>query len=420
MHRFIKAALACLLAAQAAAAFAVTGVTYISTPGDYIGGGETKTFEPPGSTITTDGNAYRVYIDVTDRGNHGHLDFAAPVGDVLSRGSYPAAVRHPFHSPLRAGMDAYGNGRVCDTLTGWFRVREYELDVKGRVTRLAIDFLQNCWGREPSLYGAVRLNSSYPLSVPNTVAIAGVDVDVVPGETVLLDGSQSFSRRHEPLAYEWTQVGGPAVTLQGANTATPSFTAPEVSLKGDSLRFRLQVTDSVGKSYDDHVIVLVVNPAAKQTRISFHGDAGDLITGGQAYRFTTHAAVFDFSRNHDDGMSARIDGDTFWYFDAAIPAGTPFRPGTYLNATRFPSQDDASPGLNFAGGGHACHTITGQFTVHQAKFDDAGQPAKLSMSFEQHCEGEVPATYGELLLNAVPPEVLARNLRAARLRYGEE
>lgn len=420
MHKFIKAALACWLAAQAAATFAVTGVTYISMPGDYIGGGETKTFGPPGATITADGDKRVVHIDVTDRGNWGHLHFSAPVGGVLSLGSYPASVRYPFHSPLRGGMDVYGNGRVCDTLTGWFRVREYELAEDRNVAKLAIDFLQNCWGRQPSLYGAVRINSSLPLSVPNTVAIAGVDVDAVPGETIVLDGAQSFSRRHAPLTYEWTQVDGPAVTLQGANTAAPSFTAPEVGLNGDTLRFRLQVTDAGGKSYDDHVIVLVVSPAAKQTRVSFHGDAGDFITDGQAYRFTTHSAIIDFYRNRDDGVSARIGGDAHWQFDAATPAGTPFQPGTYLNATRFPNQDDVSPGLNLSGSGRACHVITGQFTVHQAKSDDAGNPAKLSMGFEQHCEEGAPAAYGEVLLNAVPAQELATKLRAARQRYGDE
>lgn len=58
--------------------------------------------------------------------------------------------------------------------------------------------------------------------------------------------------------------------------------------------------------------------------------------------------------------------------------------------------------------------------MHQAKFDDAGNPAKLSMSFEQHCEGGAPAAYGELLLNAVPAQVLATKLRAARQRFGTE
>lgn len=420
MSRLVKATLACLLAAHAAAAFAVTGMKYISTPGDYIGGGQTQVFEPPEATITANGDARVVHIGVTDPGNWWYLDFAAPVGSDLSRGSYPAAARYPFQSPLGAGLSMYGNGRGCNTLKGWFRVREYELDGNGNVARLAIDFLQNCEVTNPPLYGTVRINSSYPLSVPNTVAIAGADFDTVAGELTTLDGAQSFSRRHAPLAYKWTQVDGPAVDLKGAKTATPSFTAPEVGLKGDTLRFRLEVTDAAGKSYDDHVLVLVENPAARQTRISFHGDAGDWVTGGRSYRYTTRNATIDFSRNFDDGVSAAISGDTWWSFDSATPAGTPFRPGTYLNATRYPFQDDAAPGLSLSGDGRGCNTLTGQFTVHQAKFDDAGNPAKLSMSFEQHCEGGAPAAYGEVLLNAVPAQVLATKLRAARQRFGTE
>jgi large repetitive protein len=30
----------------------------------------------------------------------------------------------------------------------------------------------------------------------------------------------------DPLTFAWTQSSGPAVTLTGADTATPSFTAP--------------------------------------------------------------------------------------------------------------------------------------------------------------------------------------------------
>ena len=30
----------------------------------------------------------------------------------------------------------------------------------------------------------------------------------------------------DPLTYSWIQTAGPAMTLTGANTATPTFTAP--------------------------------------------------------------------------------------------------------------------------------------------------------------------------------------------------
>jgi len=39
------------------------------------------------------------------------------------------------------------------------------------------------------------------------------------------------------------------------------------------------------------------------------------------------------------------------------------------------------------------------------------------MTLEQHCEGRVPAAYGELLLDAVWHGAVAAKLRAAHLRY---
>ena len=57
------------------------------------------------------------------------------------------------------------------------------------------------------------------------------------------------------ITYQWTQVGGTAVTLSGATTATPTFTAPTVSYPSDNLVFQLTVTSSRGPSASDNVIV---------------------------------------------------------------------------------------------------------------------------------------------------------------------
>ena len=48
-----------------------------------------------------------------------------------------------------------------------------------------------------------------------------------PGATVNLDGTGSSDPdAGDTLDYSWTQTGGTAVTLTGADTATPTFTAP--------------------------------------------------------------------------------------------------------------------------------------------------------------------------------------------------
>ncbi len=420
MYRTLKAGLALLLAIQAASAIAVTGMKYISTAGDYIGQGLTQSYLPPSASITATGTAGFTSVNVADPGNWWTIDFASPADGALTPGGYPDAARHPFNSPMAPGLSMYGNGRGCNTLKGWFRVREYELNTDSNVTKLAIDFLQNCEVTGPPLYGAVRINSDYPLVVPETAAIAGADFDALSGETATLDGTQSFSRKYAPLAYRWSQVDGPAVILDDASSPTPSFIAPKVTKAGATLRFRLDTRDRSGKTSHDHVIVLVESPRAPRTEISFYGDPGDYITQGNAYRYTTYNSVIQFSRNFDGGVSASISGDTWWSFDSATPAGTSFGPGVYLRAQRFPFQDAKSPGLDFSGDGRGCNTLRGKFVVYKSKFDSLGNPTKLDMTFEQHCEGAKPAAYGQLLLNAVPHKVVQEKLRAARLRYGSD
>jgi hypothetical protein len=73
------------------------------------------------------------------------------------------------------------------------------------------------------------------------VANAGPDQTVDEGASVALSGSASDVDGNA-LTVSWVQTSGPAVTLAGANTLTPSFTAPQVSAD-TLLTFRLNVSD---------------------------------------------------------------------------------------------------------------------------------------------------------------------------------
>jgi hypothetical protein len=408
-----------LLAAQfSVSAFAaddpVTGFKFISTAGDYIGQGLTQTFLPPDATLSVHGSSDFAEVTVNGSGNDWTIDFQAPQGTPLAAGSFPDAARYPFNSPMGPGLSMYGDGRGCNQLKGWFRVREYAVDGNGNVQKLAIDFVQNCEVSGPPLYGAVRFNSKFPLQVPELAAVAGPDTDVYAGDVTTLDGTQSFSRSFAPLTYQWTQVDGPAVEIRNATSATAWFKAPHVTRDGATLRFSLQVTDQRGRTSTDDVVVLAQSPKSKRTEVSFHGDAGDYITMGGDYRYDLRNSTIQFSRNYDGGVSASVSGDTWWYFDTATSSGTSYGKGTYLNAQRFPFQDAASPGLSLDGDGRGCNTLTGNFSVWKSKFDATGNPLVLDVTFEQHCEGGTAAAYGEVLLNAAPHADVAARLRAAR------
>lgn len=418
MMRWIRLVCALALGLQAALAVAaVTGMKYISTPGDYIGGGRTATFLPPAATFTVTGTTGAVHLNVTDPNNGWFLDFAAPVNSPLARGSYADAARYPFNSPMAAGMSMSGNGRGCNTLKGWFKVLEYQLDANGNVLRAAIDFVQNCEVTGPPLYGSVRINSRFPLVVPTMAAVAGPDSTANSGATATMDGTQSFSRRGGVLGYAWSQTDGPAVTLDNPNSPTPSFVAPVIAQDAANLRFQLKVTDANGQVSTDDVVVVVIGPQAVRTEVSFHGDSGDYITGGRSYSFNTSNATLQYFRNFSGGVSASILGDSWWTFDSAAPQGQAYAVGSYPNAQRFPFQPPDAPGLSLSGDGRGCNTLTGNFTVYQAQFDSSGNPLVVEIGFEQHCEGMAPAAYGQALLNAVPHGQIARWIQAARQRW---
>lgn len=92
------------------------------------------------------------------------------------------------------------------------------------------------------------------------VANAGPDQAVNEGMApVTLNGSGSSDAVGVITDYSWTQTAGPAVALADANTASPTFTAPQVGQQGATLTFELTVTDDSGQQDSDLVDVVVSN-----------------------------------------------------------------------------------------------------------------------------------------------------------------
>jgi probable HAF family extracellular repeat protein len=87
------------------------------------------------------------------------------------------------------------------------------------------------------------------------VANAGPDQTVVQRTTVRLNGTAT-DPDGSVAAVRWLQVAGPAVTLSGSTTLSPTFAAPRVSTT-TTLSFELTVTDADGVSSSDRVNVNV-------------------------------------------------------------------------------------------------------------------------------------------------------------------
>jgi chitodextrinase len=96
-----------------------------------------------------------------------------------------------------------------------------------------------------------------PANLP-PVANAGPDRVVEEEHRVTLNGTASYDPDGKIVMYKWTQVSGPWVRLQDANTAIAKFRAPKTKHRQTlTLVFALNVTDNAGATSQDQVTITV-------------------------------------------------------------------------------------------------------------------------------------------------------------------
>lgn len=89
------------------------------------------------------------------------------------------------------------------------------------------------------------------------LANAGAYREVVEGEQVELDGSESSDPDGDELIFAWEQIGEPKVELAAAHTMKPAFIAPVVTDGCMQLTFQLTVEDTGGLTSTDTVGITV-------------------------------------------------------------------------------------------------------------------------------------------------------------------
>lgn len=152
-------------------------------------------------------------------------------------------------------------------------------------------------GSADSLPDTITVIATTANAIP--MAHAGDDMNVLTGETVVLDGSASTDAEDDPLTYLWTLADiptGSSAALLNATTASPTFTA---DLEGAYIA-NLIVNDSHNDSAPDAIIVnartaanegTVATPVALTLSTPYFGVVGDAVsyykvdpvTAGTAY-----------------------------------------------------------------------------------------------------------------------------------------
>jgi hypothetical protein len=87
----------------------------------------------------------------------------------------------------------------------------------------------------------------------------------------------------------------------------------------------------------------------------------------------------------------------------AAPAGQSLAVGSYVRAFRAAFRPAGSPGMDIYGDGQGCNTILGKFDVDEVAYWSNGDVRAFQATFEQHCEGGLPALFGRVRFETQQP-----------------
>lgn len=138
-----------------------------SQAGDYIGAGTERLYTSPASTmigeLSAAGDYFKGAVGTSFSSYQWRVDVAAPPGQPLAVGSYTRAVRAVFRPAGSPGLDVFGEGRGCNTVTGRFNIDELSFWSNGDVRVLQATFEQHCSGAPPALFGRIRFEGPAPV-----------------------------------------------------------------------------------------------------------------------------------------------------------------------------------------------------------------------------------------------------------------
>ena len=182
-------AVGALLVSMAGAAKA-DFIYFTSTPGSWIGQGQTLTINEVTASRYYDLGVYTNAVTLSG-GGYG-LTLVEPNYSLPTVGYYDNVTRWPFMGN-GAGMWFTAPGRGDNQISGWFDVYEATYNPDGSVKSFAVNFQQfdETFTTEWTM-GAIRYNSSLPINVPEPSSAA----------LVLLGVTALF------LARQWRRVGG--------------------------------------------------------------------------------------------------------------------------------------------------------------------------------------------------------------------
>lgn len=131
------------------------------------------------------------------------------------------------------------------------------------------------------------------------------------------------------------------------------------------------------------------------------GEPGASVFGSSSYLFLPGDGTFTVTRSNMNAVEARfINSDNWWNLDFQAAGDVPLTVGEYDGAERDFVNDH--PRLDVFGNGSGCNEVLGNFHVKAIAYGRNHQILSFCATFEQHCEGQRPASRGEVRFNYDP------------------
>ena len=290
--------------------------TQVGTPTVPLSGDTTATptFTAPTELLNPETLAFQLIV--TEDRTGGQSSSPATVSVTITAGDNdpPTAVATATPNPANEGVSVTLNGSASsdpedeDLTYAWSQTSGEDVSLTGENTAtptftaptellntatLAFQLIvtEDRTGGSASDPATVNVIVSPGTNDPPT-ANAGADQTVAEGASVTLNGSASADPEGEDLTYAWTQVGTSTVTLNDADTATPTFTAPTELLNTATLVFQLIVTeDRTGGSQSDPATVNVIVSAGTNDAPTANAGADQTVAEGASVTLNGSASA---------------------------------------------------------------------------------------------------------------------------------
>ncbi|HET9579015.1 MAG TPA: DUF11 domain-containing protein [Usitatibacter sp.] len=338
------------------------------------------------------------------------IRFQAPLDAKLAAGPYEAAVRAPFNyaSP---GLDVSGNVG-CFISTGRFVIHEIERNADGSIAKLAASFEQWCGTSAGPVHGEVRINSAvampWMLTAPRTspYPFALSAQSPVRAGALVRSNITTIDGIDQPVPI--SIVGGAYSVNGGPFTSAPGTVNPRddvvVQLTASRTPGAVRSATLTAGGRSATLSVSTYQPGMAVTGLYYQSTSGDFVGGGTTRIFLAPPSRLARAQSFEpNDMQLSLQGTEghLWSATFTAPQKAIIVPGVYENATRWPFQDPAVPGLDFSGDGRGCNQLYGRFVVREAQYAADGTLQRFAADFEQHCETRTaPPLFGEVRYNS--------------------